>query len=97
LILVLPLLTVLLYFPKLSNIVWFVDLGGWRRCRLSLNLLLRPLGESWGSFILREQIGGVLWEFRDGNQTGKVSKVGALVVKFDETIMLSIVSSPQWL
>lgn len=35
-------------------------------------------------------------KFRDGNEGGQITQVGAFVVELDQSVMLTVVSSPQW-
>jgi hypothetical protein len=50
-------------------------------------------GESRSVLIIAEKIWRVLRQLRDGNQTGQVAQIGALVVELDQAVMLGIVTS----
>lgn len=93
LILIFFILPRLLVLPEFSDVIRLFWLG--RGCDLSLDLLLRSLGQTWGSIVFGEEVRGVLGQFRYSDQTCKVSKVRALVVKLDKAVMLGIITAAE--
>jgi hypothetical protein len=85
-------LTVQLAFPELVHLIRGFILGlRWRRW-LSLDLLLWSRRERGGVIVLSQEVWRVLRKLGNGDKTGKISKVRALIVELDQTIMLCVVT-----
>jgi hypothetical protein len=92
LLFVLSVLTVQLALPELVHLIRGFILGfRWRR-RLSLDLLLWSRRERGGVIVLSQEVWRVLRKLGDGDKTGEISKVGALIIELDQTIMLCVVT-----
>ncbi|KAH6607334.1 hypothetical protein Trco_003647 [Trichoderma cornu-damae] len=97
LLLVFAILAIQLPLPKLGDFVRLVRLGRRRRRRPTFDFLLWPGGQSGSLVIGGKEVWRVLRQLGDRNKARQVPEIGALIVEFDQAVMLGVVPLPKGL